>query len=95
MTCTIYILTPSRIIKKLEIHYTPKHESWLDIAEIELNVITHQCLPRQIESIDVFHSELSARENERNNCKSKVNWQFTTNNFNFLCKKVQSLFSTS
>lgn len=66
-----------RIIKKLEIHYTPKHGSWLDIAEIELNVMTRQCLSRRIASIDVLRSELSAWENERNHDKSKVNWQFT------------------
>ena len=67
-----------RIIKKLEIHYTLKHGSWLDIAEIELNVMTHQCLSRRISSIDVLRSELTAWEDERNNGKSKVNWQFTT-----------------
>ena len=67
-----------RIIKKLEIHYTPKHGSWLDIAEIELNVMTRQCLSRRIPSIEVLRSELAAWEDERNNGKSKVNWQFTT-----------------
>ena len=67
-----------RIIKKLEIHYTLKHGSWLDIAEIELNVMTHQCLSRRISSIDVLRSELTAWEDERNNGKSKVNLQFTT-----------------
>lgn len=67
-----------RIIKKLEIHYTPKHGSWLDIAEIELNVMTRQCLSRRISSIDVLRSELTAWEDERNNGKSKVNLQFTT-----------------
>lgn len=67
-----------RIIKKLEIHYTPKHGSWLNIAEIELNVMTRQCLSQRIASIDVLRSELSAWTNERNNGKSKVNWQFTT-----------------
>ncbi len=67
-----------RIIKKLEIHYTPKHGSWLYIAEIELNVMMRQCLSRRIASIDALRSELSAWEDERNNGKSKVNWQFTT-----------------
>lgn len=67
-----------RIIKKLEIHYTPKHGSWLDIAEIELNVMTRQCLSRRIESIDRLRTELDAWENERNNSYAKVNWQFTT-----------------
>lgn len=67
-----------RIIKKLEIHYTPKHGSWLDIAEIELNVMTRQCLSRRIESIDKLRSELSAWEVERNEIQECVNWQFRT-----------------
>lgn len=67
-----------RIIKKLEIHYTPKHGSWLDIAEIELNVMTRQCLSRRIESIDKLRSELSAWEVERNEIQACVNWQFRT-----------------
>lgn len=67
-----------RIIKKLEIHYTPKHGSWLDIAEIELNVMTRQCLSRRIESIDILRTELSAWESECNNNYAKINWQFTT-----------------
>ena len=53
-----------RIIKKLEIHYTLKHGSWLDIAEIELNDMTRQCLSRRIENIDLLKTELSAREKE-------------------------------
>ncbi len=67
-----------RIIKKLEIHYTPKHGSWLDIAEIELNVMTRQCLSRRIDSIDKLQSELAAWEVERNSKKSTVSWQFRT-----------------
>ena len=63
--------------KRLEIHYTPKHGSWLDIAEIELNVMTKQCLSRRIESIDKLKSELSAWESERNAKQAKVKWQFT------------------
>jgi len=47
-----------RIIKRLEIHYTPKHGSWLDIAEIELNVMTRQCLSRRIENIASLREEL-------------------------------------
>lgn len=66
-----------RLKKRLEIHYTPKHGSWLDIAEIELNVMTKQCLSRRIESIDKLKSELSAWESERNAKQAKVKWQFT------------------
>lgn len=67
-----------RIIKKLEIHYTPKHGSWLDIAEIELNVMARQCLSRRIENIDILRSELSIWEQERNSIQATVNWQFRT-----------------
>ncbi len=67
-----------RIIKKLDIHYTPKHGSWLDIAEIELNVMTRQCLSRRIDSIEKLKAELTAWEKERNEAGAKVNWQFRT-----------------
>jgi hypothetical protein len=67
-----------RIIRKLEIHYTPKHGSWLDIAEIELNIMTRQCLNRRIDSIEKLTSELAAWEKERNENHSKVNWHFRT-----------------
>ena len=68
-----------RIIKRLEIHYTPKHGSWLNIAEIELNVMTRQCLTRRMGSIEQLRKELSVWENERNNGQAVVNWQFKTN----------------
>jgi len=55
-----------RIVKRLELHYTPKHGSWLDIAEIELNVMTRQCLYRRIGNIDILSKELSAWEAEHN-----------------------------
>ena len=67
-----------RILDRLELHFTPKHGSWLNIAEIELNVMTRQCLSRRIASLPVLHSELSAWEVERNHLAAKVNWQFTT-----------------
>jgi len=67
-----------RIIKRLEMHYTPKHGSWLNIAEIELNVMTRQCLARRIDSIDTLRDELQAWEVERNENASKIIWQFKT-----------------
>ena len=66
------------LAKRLEIHYTPKHGSWLNIAEIELSVVTRQCLGRRIPSIDALNSELSAWKRERNNSDAHVNWHFTT-----------------
>lgn len=67
-----------RIIKRFEIHYTPKHGSWLDIAEIELNVMTRQCLSRRIDNIHRLRAELAAWEAERNAAAAKVNWHFRT-----------------
>ena len=61
-----------RIIKRLEIHYTPKHGSWLDMAEIELNVMPRQCLSRRIETIERLRKELSSWKEERNKSKAKI-----------------------
>jgi len=67
-----------RIAKKLEIHYTPKHGSWLDMAEIELNVMTRQCLDRRIDNMDKLRHELSVWEADRNEKKGNIVWQFQT-----------------
>lgn len=67
-----------RIIKRLELHYTPKHGSWLNIAEIELNVMTRQCLSRRISTIELLQHELSAWEAERNQTQAKIKWHFQT-----------------
>ena len=80
-----------RIIKRLEIHYTPKHGSWLNIAEIELNVMTRQCLSRRIDDIERLRAELAAWETERNSIAAKVNWQFRTPDARI---KLQSLYPT-
>ena len=64
--------------KRLEIHYTPKHGSWLNIAEIELNVMTRQCLARRLDSISKVQQELVAWEKMRNADCGKVLWHFTT-----------------
>lgn len=63
---------------RFEFVYTPKHGSWLNIAEIELNVLTGQCLKRRIDNIEVVRREVVAWQNFRNNKDTKVNWQFTT-----------------
>jgi DDE superfamily endonuclease len=67
-----------RIAEKLEIHYTPKHGSWLNMAEIELSVLSRQCLNRRIESMEELKREVSAWEQERNERQVVVKWQFTT-----------------
>ena len=69
-----------RIAKKLEFHYTPKHGSWLDIAEIELNVMTRQCLSRRVKDIGLLRQELAAWESDRNKHTACIRWHFTTDN---------------
>jgi hypothetical protein len=63
---------------RFEFVYTPKHGSWLNMAEIELNVLTGQCLKRRIDDIEFVRTEVMAWQNFRNNKDAKVNWQFTT-----------------
>ncbi len=64
--------------ERLEVHYTPRHGSWLNIAEIELNVMTRQCLARRLNSISTIEQELVAWEQMRNEEYGKVTWRFTT-----------------
>ena len=66
------------IAKRLEIHYTPKHGSWLNIAEIELSALTKQCLNRRIDSVEKLVSQMVAWESARNKSQKGVDWQFTT-----------------
>jgi hypothetical protein len=63
---------------RFEFVYTPKHGSWLNMAEIELNVLTSQCLNRRIDNIKTIERETMAWQKHRNNKGAKVNWQFTT-----------------
>jgi hypothetical protein len=66
------------LAQKLEIHYTPKHGSWLNIAEIELSAMTSQCLGRRIDTVEKLKSELKAWQRDRNEKQKIVKWQFTT-----------------
>jgi len=63
---------------RFEFVYTPKHGSWLNMAEIELNVLIRQCLNRRVAKIEVMRSEVKAWESARNGMNAGVNWQFTT-----------------
>jgi hypothetical protein len=63
---------------RLEIHHTPKHGSWLNIAEIELSALTRQCLERRIDDLDLLNTELSAWQTAVNTDQRQVNWHFTT-----------------
>lgn len=67
-----------RLAERLEIHYTPKHGSWLNIAEIELSALNSQCLNRRIPTIDMLRREVCAWQRQRNQRGAPVNWRFTT-----------------
>ncbi len=67
-----------RIARRLEIHYTPKNWSWLNIAEIELGVLARQCLDRRIPSQEILEQETSAWQEKRNREGIRVDWRFTT-----------------
>ena len=84
-----------RITKKLEIHYTPKHGSCLDVTEIELNVMTRQCLDRRISDIEELRCELSAWEIERNILAAKVNWHFRTNDARIKLSSLYPAYTTA
>jgi len=67
-----------RLTEKLEIHYTPKNASWLNVAEIENSVLTRQCLNRRIPDITTMETEIAAWEKQRNERNAGVDWRFTT-----------------
>ena len=78
-----------RLAQRLEIHYTPKHGSWLNIAEIELSALATQCLgDRRIPSIEFLNKELSAWEIKRNITQKGVDWHFTTDDARTKLKRL-------
>lgn len=77
-----------RIAKKLEVHYTPKHGSWLDIAEIGINIMTRQCLERRIPDIGSLRKELDAWSESYNADPSPVNWQFQATDSRIKLKRL-------
>jgi hypothetical protein len=76
------------LAKRLEIHHTPKHGSWLNIAEIELSALTRQCLDRRIGALSTLGLELSEWETARNLNQKGVDWQFTTNTARIKLKRL-------
>jgi hypothetical protein len=77
-----------RLAEKLEIHYTPKHGSWLNMAEIEIGVLSRQCLAKYIESKERMIAEVRAWQQERNEAGTTVDWQFTTADARIKLKKL-------
>ena len=77
-----------RLAERFEWHYTPKHGSWLNIAEIELSVVARQCLDRRIPDLVTLRREIAAWEKARNQAVVKVDWQFTTAKARVKLKKL-------
>ena len=78
-----------RLAQRLELHFTPKHGSWLNIAEIELSALAAQCLgERRISDIELLNVELSAWHTQRNQAQRGVDWQFTTNDARTKLKRL-------
>lgn len=77
-----------RLAERLEIHYTPKHGSWLNMAEIELSVLKGQCLGRRIADMATMQTEVDTWEKNRNNRTKKISWQFTTSDARTKLKRL-------
>ena len=82
-----------RIWDRFEFIYTPKHGSWLNMAEIELNVLMGQCLKRRIDNMTTIREETEAWQENRNNKKAKINWQFTTKGARIKLKRLYPTLS--
>jgi transposase len=82
-----------RLLDRLDIHYTPKHGSWLNMAEIELGVLTRQCLNRRIPDKQTLSAEVAAWEHRRNTSEVSVNWRFTTTEARIKLKRLYPTLS--
>ena len=83
-----------RLASRLEIHYTPKHGSWLNIAEIELSILTRQCLNRRIPDQQTLETETRAWDNQRNEQQKGVDWRFTTDDARIKLKRLYPQIQT-
>jgi len=77
-----------RLIEKIEIHHTPKHGSWLNVAEIELSALSRQCLNRRILDKEAYEREIGKWNNDRNSHQVGVEWQFTTKDARIKLKRL-------
>ncbi len=83
-----------RLARKLEIHYTPKHGSWLNVAEIELSVLGRQCLDRRIPDRQTLQTEVAAWQDRRNGEGGRIDWRFTTDDARIKLKHLYPAFVT-
>lgn len=77
-----------RLAQKLEIHYTPKHGSWLNLAEIELSVLARQCLHRRLATSEEVRRQVAAWETHRNQAQATINWRFTAEDARIKLKRL-------
>jgi len=77
-----------RLAERIEFHHTPKHGSWLNMAEIELSALSGQCLNRRIPDLGTMQRHISAWENDRNNRQPKIHWHFSTNDARIKLKQL-------
>jgi hypothetical protein len=84
-----------RILDKLEIHYTPKHGSWLNMAEIELSHLSRQCLDRRIPDKETFIREISEWNKQRNAEEAIIDWQFTTSDARVKLKRLYPVLNVT
>ena len=82
----------SRLLKRLEIHHTPKNGSWLNITEIELSALSRQCLDRRLDNLSFLVQETKKWETSRNNNQKPVDWQFTSENARITLKRLYPQF---
>jgi transposase len=82
-----------RLLDRLQIHYTPKHGSWLNMAEIELSVLTRQCLDRRIPDKATLASEVAAWQQRRNTAEAKIDWRFTNDEARIKLKRLYPTLS--
>jgi DDE superfamily endonuclease len=82
-----------RLLERLDIHYTPKHGSWLNMAEIELGILSRQCLKRRIANQEKLSMEVAAWEKRRNAADAKIDWRFTTEDARIKLKRLYPTIS--
>ena len=91
-TASLYAAFPPeearRLANRLEIHHTPKHGSWLNIAEIELSVLKRQCLAGRIDCIEKMRAKVAAWNSDRNNRQKRIDWQFCTDDARIKLKRL-------
>ena len=83
-----------RLTERFEFHYTPKHGSWLNMAEIEFSVLSRQCLDRRIGDAETLRKEIQAGKQQRNATSKSVDWQFTTADARIKLKRLYPVIQT-